>query len=150
MLFEVFLHHFSIMLKGTKLYSIAKCKCPRCHEGDFFVTQNPYNLKKFDKMYEHCSVCGQTFEMETGFYYGAMYVSYGLSVGVGLAAYLLQYLIWDLGLWSTVALIASLLVVIIPVVYRYSRITWINLFVKYDPQASKTPGSHGKPAISKY
>ena len=36
--------------KETIAYSIINSKCPQCHEGDFFETNNPYNLKKFDKM----------------------------------------------------------------------------------------------------
>ena len=143
-------------LKGTKLYSIGKGKCPCCHEGDFFLTQNAYNLKKFDKMYSRCPECGQNFEMETGFYYGAMYVSYGLSVAIGMAVYAAQYLLFDLDLKNTLILIGSALLLIIPIVYRLSRLIWINMFVKYDPAAAqskiKTRSSQGRiePAISKY
>ena len=71
----------------TKLYSVLAAKCPKCHKGDFFETSNPYNLKKFDKMHKKCPECGQDFELETGFYYGAMYVSYGLTVMFGLIVY---------------------------------------------------------------
>lgn len=138
--------------KGSKLYSIAKGKCPRCHEGDFYLTRNPYNLKKFDKMYQHCPVCGQSYEMETGFYYGAMYVSYGLSVALGIALFVTLKVIFDISLEHFMIIIASLLIVLIPPIFRLSRIIWINLFVKYDPGA-KTRNNNGKkasPSVSKY
>jgi hypothetical protein len=70
------------MIKGTKLYSILGNKCPRCHEGDFFMTKNPYNLKKFDKMHERCSVCSEKFDKEPRFFYVAMQVNYALTVAV--------------------------------------------------------------------
>jgi len=142
--------------KDTKLYSIAKGKCPRCHEGDFYVTSNAYNLKKFDKMYKHCTECGQSFEMETGFYYGAMYVSYGLSVGLGMAIYIAQLMLFNLGMWDTMILIGAVLLLSIPLVYRLSRIIWINLFVRYDREAihkkiaPENRKNKIKPAISEF
>lgn len=143
--------------KDTKLYSIAKGKCPRCHEGDFYLTHNAYNLKKFDKMYQRCPECGQSFEMETGFYYGAMYVSYGLSVALGMAVYIAQLVLIDLDMWSTMILIGSVLLLSIPVVYRLSRLIWINFFVKYDREATKhkmSPGGKRQnkiaPAVSEF
>jgi uncharacterized protein (DUF983 family) len=145
-----------MQFKTPKLYSIAKGKCPRCCEGDFYLTQNAYNLKKFDKMYQRCSECGQDFEMETGFYYGAMYVSYAISVAAGMAVYIAQYMLFDLGIRDTVLIIGSVLLLGTPVVYRLSRLIWINIFVKYDPEASKSKieakSSQGRiePSISKY
>ena len=46
-------------MKGTKLYSIFKGKCPRCHEGDFFVEKHPYKLSKMAHIHKACSVCGE-------------------------------------------------------------------------------------------
>lgn len=146
---------FYIMFaKGMKLYSIAKGKCPRCHEGDFYLTKNPYNLKKFDKMYQCCSVCSQSFEMETGFYYGAMYVSYGLSVALGIAVFIAQMLLFDLSLEAYLTLITILLLVGMLPIFRISRLIWINLFVRYDADVKEKKIDMQKlneqPAISKY
>lgn len=33
------------MFRGTKLYSIARGKCPVCHQGDLYVFKNAYLLK---------------------------------------------------------------------------------------------------------
>ena len=70
------------MKKGTKLYSILNNKCPRCHEGKFFDSANPYNLAKMTSMPDKCPECGQPYEPEPGFYFGAMYVSYALGVAL--------------------------------------------------------------------
>ena len=52
-----------------------------------FQQKNPYKLKGFMKMYDHCTECGQQFEIEVGFYYGAMYVSNALAVALSVATF---------------------------------------------------------------
>jgi hypothetical protein len=125
---------YKLMLKGTRLYSIFKNKCPRCQEGDFFVTSNPYDLKNFSKMNDHCSVCNESFSREPGFYYGAMYASYGLTVLLGLILFVL--LVWLAGIDIIIFLVifSLLVIVLMPVMYRLSRLIWINLFVSSKPR----------------
>jgi uncharacterized protein (DUF983 family) len=118
-----------------KLKSILKNKCPRCHQGSFFIEDNPYNLKKFDKMNKSCSVCHENFEREPGFFYGSMYINYGLTVILGLKLLVLQYFI--IGFKPLVFLVSFtiLLLLLIPVLFRTSRLIWINIFVsKKKPQ----------------
>ena len=79
------------MLKGTKLYSIFKMKCPRCQEGDFFEA-HPYKLSIMGKVKTRCEKCNQKFELETGFYQGSYYVSYGLGVALFIEAFMLMLL----------------------------------------------------------
>src|SRR5215216_2534149 len=86
-----------IMLKGTKLYSILNNKCPKCQVGDFFVYKNPFR-KDFAKMHDHCPHCGELFNKEVGFYYGAMYVSYGLNIALGVGMFLFMVVILKLDL----------------------------------------------------
>src|SRR5580704_7339683 len=62
------------------LKSVFTNKCPRCREGNLFVNPNPYHLATTMHMPEHCPVCGQKFELQTGFYFGTGFVSYGLTV----------------------------------------------------------------------
>jgi hypothetical protein len=66
-------------LKEGAFYSIVHSKCSKCNLGDLYEDNNPYHLRSLGKMKKSCEVCGQAYEPETGFYYGAMYVSYGLS-----------------------------------------------------------------------
>jgi hypothetical protein len=122
----------------TKLYSILHEKCPYCHEGEFFISKNAFNLKKFDKQYESCSVCRSTYMPETGFYYGAMYVSYGLNIALGVALFILSNVIFD---WGTTAFLILFVVSVMltwTVIFRKSRLIWINLFVKYDKTKAPT------------
>lgn len=120
------------MWKGTKLYSILFNKCPHCHEGDFFVSKNPFDFKEFTKIHPHCSNCGETFMKEVGFYYGSMYVSYGLTIALGVGMYLLMCLL--LGLSDLTFLISFVVagLVLWTWIFRKARLVWINLFVKYE------------------
>jgi uncharacterized protein (DUF983 family) len=119
------------MLKGTKLYSILYNKCPKCHEGDFFVYKNPFR-KGFAKMHDHCPHCGEIFNKEIGFYYGAMYVSYGLNIALGVGMFILMVLILHLDLLVYLFSFFGLVLVLFPWIMRISRLTYINLFVKFD------------------
>ncbi|MDX2173839.1 MAG: DUF983 domain-containing protein [Bacteroidota bacterium] len=125
------------MLKGTKIYSILGNKCPRCQEGDFFISKNPYDLKKFDKMHERCPVCNEQFEKEPGFFYGAMYVNYALTVAVGVGWFILVYLIYGFDPVIYCVSFSIGLLFILPWMYRTGRLTWINFFVKYDKNILK-------------
>lgn len=123
-----------IISKGSKLYSILSFKCPRCHEGEVFETRNPYKLGKLFQLNEHCPHCGLRFQIEPSFFYGAMYVSYGYSVALFVATYLLMEIIYEPSIWQVVIALAVVLLLLTPLVFRLSRITWLNLFVKYQPE----------------
>lgn len=124
--------------KGSKLYSILFNKCPRCHEGDFMKEKNMFKLHKAFQMNEHCSKCGLKYMMEPSFFYGAMYVNYGLTVGISIATFIISTLFFDLSLVESFIPIVFALVLTAPLTIRFSRIGWINLFVKYDPNALKS------------
>lgn len=120
--------------KGSKLYSIFRFKCPRCHEGEVFESRNPYDLSRMFKMKDTCSNCGFRYEIEPGFFYGAMYVSYGYTVAVFVATYIIMNLIYDPSIIDVVIALAILLVIGSPLIFRLARITYLNLFVKYRPE----------------
>ncbi|MFD1293389.1 DUF983 domain-containing protein [Lutibacter holmesii] len=119
--------------KGNKLYSIFFNKCPRCHEGDFMQEKNIFKLHKAFNMHENCTKCGLKYTMEPSFFYGAMYVNYGLTVGIGIITFAIATLFFKLSLLESFLPIVVMLVLTAPVTIRLSRIIWINIFVKYDP-----------------
>ncbi|KAB2813675.1 DUF983 domain-containing protein [Phaeocystidibacter luteus] len=117
--------------KGTKVYGILKNKCPRCHEGDVFPNKNPYQLSKLTKVNDHCDVCGQSFEPEPNFYYGAMYVSYGFNVALFVASFVIGKYILGLETAGVIALLVGVVLILTPYIFRLSRITWLHINVKY-------------------
>lgn len=132
--------------KGSKAYSIAHKKCPFCHEGPFFVDDNPYNLSKAGDLLEECSVCHRKFEPEPGFYYGGMYVSYALAVALFVTIYVaIQVLYPEAPLWLYATLSLGGLVVFGPWMYALSKVIWANLFFKYTG-VEQTPEERDKAA----
>lgn len=122
-------------LKGSKLYSIFRLRCPKCHEGKLFTTPNPYHLNKIGDMPENCPTCGQAFSLEPGFYFGAAYVSYALNVGWLITVFLFSVFVLEVNFVHFLIAAAVLLVLLTPVLFRLSRAIWINFFVSYDPKA---------------
>ena len=122
---------------GSAAYSIVNNKCPRCHKGNFFVNNNPYILKRFDAMNKNCPVCNEDFERETGYYYGAMFVSYGLTVSFGLTVFLIMCVVFNFEAMTFLIVFAILQVLLMPVFYRTSRLIWINIFVHYKKLAEE-------------
>ncbi len=117
-----------------KLYSIATNTCPKCNVGDFFKTKNPYDLKNFDKTNSHCAICGESFLREPGFYIGAMYISYALTVAMTVTAFVGFVLIFDFEIEYVLAVLILAILLLLPVLFRTARIIWINIFVKYSPE----------------
>ena len=77
-------------------------------------------------MYEHCPVCGLKYEREPGYFLGAMYVSYFLSIPlIGLALGILTLLFPSLGWEWRVGLSGVVLVPFAPWLFRISRSLWI-------------------------
>lgn len=121
-----------MLKKGSKLNSILTGSCPKCHEESMYLEKNPYKVSKIFEMHEACSHCGKRYKMEPSFFYGAMYVSYGLSIAFGVAAFIISNVFFGLGLiHSFIAIVATLLLTF-PIILRLSRNIWINMFVHYD------------------
>ena len=117
--------------KGTKLFSIIYGKCPKCHEGDFFKYGFTFNPSKITKLHENCCNCGLKYMMEPSFFYGAMYVNYGITVAISVLVFLIAKLGFDLTLLSSFLTVLAALVLLAPINLRLSRILWINFFVNY-------------------
>ena len=121
-------------MKFAQLKSVLGNKCPKCLQGNFYKSSNPFKVF-FDKnaMNKSCSHCGQSFEPETGYYYGAMYVSYGIGVSTFSLLWLLQSIFFpQLSNLAIIGILAFVLLLISPLNLYLSRLIWINLFVQKD------------------
>ncbi|MGB3608513.1 MAG: DUF983 domain-containing protein [Psychroserpens sp.] len=127
-----------MMLKGTKLYSIFTGACPKCQKESMYETKNPYVLSDVLKINEKCSHCGLRYRLEPSFFYGSMYVSYGVGIAFAVAAYVISNLIFSASLIHTFIAIAGTIIIFGPIIMRLSRNIWINMFVGYDKNAAKT------------
>jgi hypothetical protein len=121
--------------KPAALPSILQQRCPRCRSGRIFRNSilRIYRLR-LPHMYECCPVCGLTFEREEGYFLGAMYISYGLALSTIL---LIALILWMLTRWwITTAMIwaVCLFLPLAPAIALFSRVLWIYLDQKLDPE----------------
>lgn len=125
-----------MLKKGSKLNSILTGTCPKCQKESMYEDKNPLHLTKVLKMNENCSHCGQHYQIEPSFFYGAMYVSYGLNVAVGVAAFIISFVFIGSSLKTAFISIIVALIISFPFVLRLARNIYINMFVSYDPEAT--------------
>ncbi|MBA3647999.1 MAG: DUF983 domain-containing protein [Chitinophagales bacterium] len=116
-------------------YTFIHAKCPRCNHGNLFANKNPYALRNISEMNNRCPICGYNFFPETGFYWGAMYVSYVLTVGFSAISVVVIGLIFHWNLPVLIAGNAVLLALGFPLFFRYARVLWLLLNSSFDPSA---------------
>ena len=102
-------------------------KCPHCSDGHVFDKKK--GLFKMPIMNERCSECDYRFNREPGYFIGAMYLSYALSISQGIFAFVLYSL-----LLPEMAIEWVLLMVTLPMIlmskknFKWSRILYIHIF----------------------
>ena len=121
-----------MLKKGSTLNSILTGSCPKCHEESMYVEKNPYKLGSLYKMNETCSHCHTQYMIEPSFFYGAMYVSYGLTVAIGMAIFVTLNVILGLEVLTTFIGIVIGIIVLMPVTARLARNIYINMFIHFD------------------
>jgi uncharacterized protein (DUF983 family) len=114
----------------SNVIAILRGHCPRCRRGQLFQP----GIKGLLFMNDECSVCGLRFLRESGYYLGAIYVSYGLGVLTVLpvALYLAVSLDWSLPAVFAVMIVQTLVSMLLFV--RMSRAVWLYVDQALDPQ----------------
>jgi uncharacterized protein (DUF983 family) len=93
-------------------------RCPRCRLGRIFNGRFTMN--------EFCPACELRFEREQGYFFGAMYVSYGLSIPILCLIILVgHWLLPALRIEFVIGLSVLPYLFLVPAVYRYSRVIWM-------------------------
>lgn len=125
------------MQRRSKAGAIISGKCPRCREGEMFKYP-AFNFLKFHKMHPDCPVCGLKYEREPGFFFGAMYISYAFSVAIFVVVGVVLSFTGDFPLEVYLLVITGVVALLLPFLFRYSRILFLHIFggVDYRPQYS--------------
>lgn len=128
--------------KPNVIASVLQTKCPRCRRGQMYKHSNPYNLKTYMQMNETCSVCGQPFDIEVGFYYGTSYVSYAISIAICVATFIawwvfIGFSLNDNRIFWWLGANAFILLLVQPWLMRVSRTIWLSFFVRYSKDWNK-------------
>jgi len=102
-------------------------KCPQCRKGDMF--EYPLiQLSKFAKMHGKCPNCSFRYEVEPGFFVGAMYFSYVVTVALLIAVGLVLYVFNLSELYTYISSVVLINLLMMPFIFRYSRISFLYLF----------------------
>jgi hypothetical protein len=114
-------------------------QCPHCREGKIFTKGNAYDFKDNLKMHENCPICNQVTEIEVGFYYGTSYVSYILTVALSGFTFVAWCIfigisVDDNRVFYWLGINSALVLLMQPLIMRFSRTLWLSWFVKYDPE----------------
>ncbi len=111
-----------IFVKGLRL------RCPRCGEGRMFTGMF--------KMRSECGSCSFGFEREAGYFVGAMYINYGMTVLIAFAGY------FALGYFTSISFLANFILwvafcALFPIFFfRYSRSLWLSFDYMFNPEES--------------
>jgi uncharacterized protein (DUF983 family) len=81
-----------------------------------------------------CPVCGLRYLRESGYFLGAMYVSYGLGVLTILPVAVALAIVVEWPLWAVLTAMFAQTLVSMPVFFRYSRIIWLHVDQMLDPR----------------
>ena len=103
-----------------------------------YKNPNPYAVTQLFEMHERCSHCNNKYKIEPSFFYGSMYVSYGVGIAFAVAAFVISYLFLNSTLTTAFIVIVATMIVLYPIIIRLSRNIWINLFMSYDKNLDKT------------
>ena len=90
-------------------------------------------------MNRECPHCGVRLEPEPGFYQGAMFVGYGITVAIIVTISIILYVVGDFSDWVYMTASIVAMVLLAPFNYRYARILYLYMFggIKFNPHLSQ-------------
>ena len=113
--------------KGNLLLDIWREKCPNCRQARVF--KKSAGVFKMPVMHEACPACDYKFYREPGYFLGAMYISYGIAVLVGLLTFFfLYYFFPNLPTIAVPLLMIVMIVLVAKKNYRLSRVIYMHMF----------------------
>ena len=108
---------FAVARVRRILWRALRLRCPRCGRSPLYA--------RYFRMHERCAACGLRYEREQGYFVGAIYINYAVTVAVAVSVVLV--LDWTVGLTLDQQLaIGVALGVLVPLAFfRYARSLWL-------------------------
>ncbi|WP_339922375.1 DUF983 domain-containing protein [uncultured Cyclobacterium sp.] len=122
--------------KNSLAGAILKAQCPKCRKGNIFPV-SIISFRKLTQVNQCCPNCGVELVPEPDFYYGAMYISYALSVALFInVMIILNYVFDDPELVVYIVSVVFFNIVLLPVMLRYSKVLYLYGLgkISYDPK----------------
>jgi uncharacterized protein (DUF983 family) len=96
-----------------------RLRCPRCGQTRLYAG--------WFRMHERCAACGLRYEREPGYFVGAIYVNYAVTVAVAAGTVLVLDALVGRSLARQLALGIALAALVPLVFFRYSRSLWLSV-----------------------
>ena len=107
-----------------RLKALLLQRCPHCLQGPVFLS--------WLGMYEQCPVCGIRYEREEGYFMMSIFIGYILGTAAAILPILLM--LWlKASLITHIAVVSALIIVLSPLIFRYSRVIWLHVDELLDP-----------------
>ena len=125
--------------KKSKLISTLTFQCPGCSQVSMYENPWLHTFKDLGKLKPACDNCRTNLHPESGFYFGAAYVSWGLTVALWIAVLVGLKTLDAFGwirfgfLTHPITFLATGIIVSIvafPYLFRLSRSIWAHMFIK--------------------
>jgi len=84
-------------------------------------------------MYPRCQVCNLRFEREQGYFLGAIYINYAITVMIMLMGFFILDYVAEISLASQIILWSAFGVLFPMFFYRYSKSLWLSIDCIFDP-----------------
>lgn len=111
----------------TKFKAIIDFQCPACRSAHIFKDKKKYNLFDFQGLHKDCQNCGQDLEIEPGFEFGAMYISYGFNTAYFvICSLIIFFTIRPQDIMSYVILDLIVVLGLLPFTIRFCKV--LNLY----------------------
>ena len=125
--------------KISYLSSMLRLRCPGCRKESMFINPKTYTLDRLGEVQKVCPQCGTNLVPEAGFYFGAAYASYAITVALWIAILVALKTFDAIGLIEygflshpltllTIGILLTLL--LFPYIFRLSRSMWAHFFIK--------------------
>ncbi|MFC4872946.1 DUF983 domain-containing protein [Negadavirga shengliensis] len=107
--------------------AMVAAKCPKCRIGDMFPVP-VYSFRKLTQVHFTCPHCEANLNPEPDFYYGAMYISYALSVALFITVMVvLNTFFNDPDIMVYIVAVVVLNILFLPFMLRYSKVIYLYM-----------------------
>jgi uncharacterized protein (DUF983 family) len=127
-------------VEKPQISSALHAKCPKCRTGNMFAN-NMYSLSG-QKMNTQCPHCSFRFEIEPGYFYVAMFISYAMNVAEMITFAIATYVLTGNmeSPWLYIGVLLFVTLALSPINFRYSRVIllyWLTPGLHFDPNRVK-------------
>jgi uncharacterized protein (DUF983 family) len=119
-----------------KFITAIQLKCPQCGKGELYGDAGILPQKGMFNMLANCSNCGLKYEKELGFFYGAMYISYGLNIGLFVIFTAAYYAFFENTFdwrWYIIFYVGFTFL-LTKMIFRLSRSLWLMTMISFEPK----------------